>query len=114
MDIPMLMGICMGWNMREPKCQEFLRIWLDKAVDGSTFPGSWTNHQREVSADPRVLGHRHDQSAASLIAWQLDMGFIVPHETYFQYYENPRRVSFHVDSDMSLMRPHTVMVAQGM
>jgi hypothetical protein len=114
MSIPMLMGICMGWNMREPKCREFLRVWLEKAVDGSTFPGSWTNHHHEVSRDPRVLGHRHDQSAASLIAWQLGMNFVAPEETHFQYYENPRRLPFQVDPDMSLIRPHTVMVAQGM
>jgi hypothetical protein len=114
MEIPMLMGICMGWNLKWPQCQAFLSSWLEKASDGVTFPGSWTNRQQEVSTDPRVLGHRHDQSAASLIAWRLNMDLIAPDETYFQYYENSRRVSFQSDPDLGLMKPHTVMVAQGM
>jgi hypothetical protein len=114
MKIPMLMATCMGWDVRQPKCQEFLRVWLEKSTDGSTFPGAWTNRHHEVSHDPRVLGHRHDQSAASLIAWQLGMDFVTPEETLFQYYENPRRVSFREDPDLSLVRPHVVMVAQGM
>ena len=114
MDIPMLMGICMGWDMRHPTCQAFLSQWLAKADDGFSFQGSWTNKQQEVSTDPRVYGHRHDQSVASILAWHLGMNLIIPHETYFQYYENPTRNSFLENPDFSLIKPHTVMVAQGM
>lgn len=112
MRIPMLMGICMGWNMGTLRCQNFLRTWLEKATDGVTFPGSWTNKHHEVSQDPRVYGHRHDQSAASLIAWQTGMDLIIPHETFFQYYENPQKIRF--NGDLSMVKPHSVMVAQGM
>lgn len=112
MDIPMLMGICMGWNMTLLRCQSFLDVWLEKAVDGVTFPGSWTNKHQEVSADPRVYGHRHDQSAASIMAYQMAMPLIVPHETYFEYYRNLRGTPF--DGDLSQVRHHTVMIAQGM
>lgn len=103
MDIPMLMGICMGWNMTHPLCQTFLDQWLAKATDGFSFPGSWTNHNQEVSGDSRVFGHRHDQSVASILAWQQHMNLIIPHETYFEYFPQDRPP-----------HPHTLMVAQGM
>jgi len=112
MNIPMLMGICMGFNMLHPVTVEFLRQWLMYASDGVSFPGSWTNQNHEVSSDPRCNGHRHDQSSASLISWKLGMDQIVPHETYFEYYRHPRGGLF--DGDLSLVRPHTVMIAQGM
>ena len=117
MNIQMLMGICMGWNLTHPLCRSFLNVWLEKAVDHVTFPGSWTNKHHEVSSDPRVYGHRHDQSAASIIAWRLGMNLIVPHETYFEYYRHPNpngpgRGLF--DGNLSLVQPHTVMIAQGM
>lgn len=112
MDITMLMGICMGFNLTHPKTQEFLKRWLFHADNGISFPGSWTNDQQQVSKDPRCKGHRHDQSAASLIAWQLEMDQIIPHETFFEYYQHPRGGLF--DGDLSLIRPHTLMVAQGM
>lgn len=113
-EIPMLMGICMGWNMTKPVCQDFLKRWLVKATDGVTFPGSWTNKNREVSADSRVYGHRHDQTAASIIAHSLEMPLIVAHESYFQYYANSTSTAFAQNSDMSLIRPNVLMVAQGL
>lgn len=107
--IPMLMGICMGWDMRTEKCQEFLRRW-EAAIP--TFPGSWTNSGQTESADPRVLGHRHDQTAASIIAWQLSLPLVIAHETCFQYYQNPQSTPF--NGDLSLIHEPVVMVAQGM
>lgn len=114
MQVNMLMGICMGWDMRQPKCQNFLERWLAKSRDGVSFPGSWTNTRHEVSADPRVYGHRHDQSVASILAHQLDMNLVVPHQTYFMYYENPTKNSFLENPDFSLIPEHVAMVAQGL
>lgn len=111
--IPMLMGLCMGFNMNAEICKEFHKRWFEKANDGITFPGSWHNNNKEVSEDSRVRGHRHDQTAASLIAHQLGMKFIIPHFTYFQYYQNPTNTAFSKDSDMSLINNSVVMVAQG-
>lgn len=113
-NINMLMGICMGWDMRHPKCIEFMRRWQEKSTDGVTFPGAWTNHNQEVSSDPRVKGHRHDQTAASFIAHQMCMELIIAHETYFQYYENPTRNLFVLNPTLEMIRPGVVMVAQGM
>ena len=117
MHIPMLMGICMGFNLAHPRTRTFFSTWMRAANDGISFPGNWTNKNKEVSSDPRVLGHRHDQSVASLIAWNLGMELITPHETYFEYYTHPHptpenRGAF--DGDLSLVKPHTVMLAQGL
>lgn len=112
MKMDMLMGICMGFNMTHPTTQQFFLEWLACAYDGKTFPGSWTNHNHEVSQDPRVYGHRHDQSVASILADKLGMSYLVPHETYFQYYENKKKGIF--DGDFSLIKPRVVMVAQGL
>jgi hypothetical protein len=113
-NIPMLMGICMGFNMSTDICKEFLKRWLEKANDGITFPGCWHNNHNEVSDDPRVLGHRHDQTAASIIAHQLNMKLIISHLTYFQYYENPTNNTYAANPDMSLIYDNVVLIAQGM
>lgn len=77
--IPMLMGLCMGLDLRQERPREFLRRWLHSIP---MFAGSWTNANGEVSKDPRVTGHRHDQTAASLIAHQLQMDMVIPHQTF--------------------------------
>ena len=113
-NIPMLIGGCIGLNMTTDICKEFFKRWLEKANDGVTFPGCWHNNNNEVSNDPRVRGHRHDQTAASIIAYQLDMKFIIPHFTYFQYYQNPTNNTYAMNPDMSLINDSIVLVAQGM
>lgn len=106
----MLMGICMGWDMRTEKCRTFLDQWLASVP---SFPGSWTNAHGEVSPETdRVFGHRHDQSAASIIAHRLNMELTLAHTSYFQYYENPQKTIF--NGDLSMINPGVVMVAQGM
>jgi len=71
-EIPHLMACVMGLNLRSKKSCEFLNQYYARSEDG-TYKGAWTNKNREVSTDGRVLGHRHDQTAASVIAWKLDM-----------------------------------------
>lgn len=44
--------------------------WHAAALAGTPFRGSHRNDLGQVSADPRVLGHRHDQTILSIIAWQ--------------------------------------------
>lgn len=118
-----LMGCCLGLDLAQPKSQEFLARWVEKSLDGKTFPGSWTNAQGQVSADPRVKGHRHDQTAASLIAHQLGMEKVVSHEAQhaggeglFQYADNPAHKAFVYgkDNDMSLIRSGVCLLNQGM
>jgi hypothetical protein len=42
------------------------------------FQADWTNDQGQVSTDPRVKGHRHDQTVISLVRHQ--MGLDVMHQ----------------------------------
>jgi hypothetical protein len=54
----------------------FLERWASLR-DAGAFVGPWTNEGGAASADPRCLGHRHDQSAASWLAH--DMGIPMAH-----------------------------------
>lgn len=75
--IPSCWSAVVGLDFESPKAVEFLRQWKDRAVDGVTFPGpKWSGVHgwpRTASQDPRVKGHRHDQTAASVIAYRLGM-----------------------------------------
>lgn len=84
--LPMLMACCMGLDLTNPRSAEFLRRWHEKAMDGHTFAGPWSNEGQACSKDPRCLGHRHDQTAASVIGGLLGMEQIVGHESHFAYY----------------------------
>lgn len=83
---PHLMASTMGLDFRKHNChaQAFLQQYFAFANDGVTFRGipldspiaiqkTWGNAGDEMSADVRVRGHRHDQTAASVIAWKLGM-----------------------------------------
>jgi hypothetical protein len=83
--IPELSSMVMGLDLRRKDCRSFVADFLALARDGKTFPGFHTNStallQAQqlglayrnvgfVSSDARVLGHRHDQTAASVLAWR--------------------------------------------
>ena len=79
----MLMGCFMGFNLRDERTNRFVDEWLRLAKERKTFVGSHTNHNLEVSSDVRVQGHRHDQSVASLLAYQMNMPLLAT--PMFQY-----------------------------
>jgi len=72
---PHMMACVMGLDLQTTKARLFLQRYYDLANDGITFRGAWTNKNHEVSDDDRVLGHRHDQTAASVVATKLGMKF---------------------------------------
>ncbi|MDF2633461.1 MAG: hypothetical protein K0R78_335 [Pelosinus sp.] len=76
---------CTGLNFNNKRAVAFLRYWHEKANDNITFLGAWENSAGQVSKDSRVLGHRHDQTAASVIAYKLNMD-IMPRDYFFSYY----------------------------
>jgi hypothetical protein len=86
-----------GLSLRDPKATEFLRQWLGYAVDGTTFPGpKWSGVHgapRTASEDPRVKGHRHDQTAASVIAWRLGMMNWLAKAEFAQYFDDDRNAT---------------------
>lgn len=70
--IPQITATVFGLDFRHNIAVQFLHEWerLEKA---GAFKGPWVNTDGEASIDPRVLGHRHDQTAASVVAHRLGM-----------------------------------------
>jgi len=80
--IPEVSSYCVGLNFHWDSCNRLLDEWCDS---WPTFPGPHTNIHRDpetskglpdrnagfCSNDPRVKGHRHDQTALSVIAYRL-------------------------------------------
>jgi hypothetical protein len=72
-----------GLNFKNEKATHFFDRWLKLAKEEITFCGDWNNEKKQCSNDERCLGHRHDQTTASIIAHQLEMERINPH--FMQY-----------------------------
>jgi hypothetical protein len=81
-----LMGCCFGLNLKSKKCLEFVEECTNHAMDGICFPGDWKNDRLQVSADPKVFGHRHDQTVMTILAHKMGMNnFLLGHNTFFTY-----------------------------
>jgi hypothetical protein len=113
--MPMYMACCMGVCLSNPRSVRFMEE-LAKNCKRETLFGAWTNHNQEVSTDPRCTGHRHDQSVGSIIASQLGMRQLIGHETFFMYYGNKAGTAFRYGAvnDMSSVPESIVMLSQGM
>jgi hypothetical protein len=70
---PHVIATAFGLDTRQAIAQQFLAEYLRLATEGTAFQGGLSNHDLSMSKDRRVLGHRHDQTAASVIAWRLGM-----------------------------------------
>lgn len=111
---PHLMACCMGLDLTTDICNEFLDKWFDHANDGISFPGPWSNDNFEASKHPRVKGHRHDQTVASYLTWDLGMrNWLIPRDTFFTYYSAGMKLNQNIklitqggvrDSDLKLVR----------
>lgn len=89
---PMLMACCMGFDVQNPIAKEFLDRYIAAASDGVSYQGGWTNENLQVSSDQRCFGHRHDQSLASILAYQLGMTITNAQDTYFAYVEHRGKI----------------------
>jgi hypothetical protein len=86
MRMPEINAAALGLDLRSAVGNEFLDRWLAEAQAGLAFRGvqeplensvhyddvKW-NRGNRVSADPRVRGHRHDQTVAGLLAFELGL-----------------------------------------
>ena len=70
--IPKIATHSLGLDLEKSIAQEFLSQWMAAANNGS-FRGPRDNTNGAASSDPRVMGHRQDLSAASVIANRLGM-----------------------------------------
>lgn len=84
-NIKMIMACCMGFNMIHASSEDFINEYYKAATDGISYIGSWTNGANEVSTDKRVMGHRHDQSVASILIHKLNLNILTGNETFFMY-----------------------------
>jgi len=93
--MPSCRACVMGLDLTHAVSREFLREWKTRAGDGVTFPGpKWSGVRgwpRTASPDPRVKGHRHDQTAASVIAARLGMTAWWSRSEFSHYFDNDRR-----------------------
>lgn len=77
-DIPQVIGGAFGLNLKHPAGAALFAEYLRLAQDGAAFRGPIANSRGEASSDPRVLGHRHDQTVASVIAHRLGVKLTRP------------------------------------
>jgi hypothetical protein len=83
---PQVVATSFGLNLRHPIGAKFLSEYF-RLAQTRAFCGPWTNTNNPKAVidwaqaasrmgpcgPPDVIGHRHDQTAASVIAWQLGM-----------------------------------------
>ena len=69
--IPHVVATAFGLNLRTHVGKEFLSEYF-RLAQTNAFCGPWKNENGSCGPED-VLGHRHDQTAASLIAWRLGM-----------------------------------------
>ncbi len=101
--IPLIMGGAIGLSTGHSGAMELLKRMIVYTKDGKTFPGAWKNDKKQVSQDPRVLGHRHDQPALAVEAKRLGMeAFDGP--LYIAYW-----LSTHPEPD-----PRSIFICKGM
>jgi signal peptidase I len=74
-----------GLNFQNDIANKFFDKWLKSAKEEITFCGDWNNNRKQCSNDDRCLGHRHDQTTASIIADELQMERINPHFMQYAY-----------------------------
>jgi len=93
--IPSCWACVIGLDLRQPRVREFVATWKALALDGVTFPGPrWSGIRgwpRTASTDPRVKGHRYDQTAASVVAWKLGMRKWKAKRDFYSYFRNRRK-----------------------
>lgn len=86
MGVPEVNAAALGLNLRDRVATDFLDRWYETARAGTAFRGvreelrsrrdygdvKW-NRSGRASTDPRVRGHRHDQTVAGILAHLLSM-----------------------------------------
>ncbi len=88
--IPHVVATTFGVDMRHPRGRAFLERYYHLAANTRAFCGPWknlsapamagvaTDHLAGQCGPPTTLGHRHDQSCASVIAWELGVPLCDP------------------------------------
>lgn len=101
--VPQIMACILGLDFGCETSNKFLDEWHRLSQDGITFHGPWTNANGEASPDSRVLGHRHDQTAASVVSIRLGMPWV----------SGPDSKLVYKNADIQNVDDHVVIVSCG-
>ena len=82
--IPHVVATAFGLDLRKPIGWNFLAEYYRLASETRTFCGPWKNTPLTPCGPADVRGHRHDQTAASVICWRLGVHLSDPPE-WFAY-----------------------------
>ena len=82
--IPQVAGTAFGIDYQHELGRKFFEEYL-RLAEGEAFCGPWVNDRGQASADPRVRGHRHDQTAASVLAYRLGIPLTHQPEWFSDY-----------------------------
>ena len=104
-----------GINTKSSTALRMLNDWNNYALDGITFRGipkqyqlSETNKNDKgiISKDPRVKGHRHDQTALSYLVWKYKL------KISFMETKNVQSLTSNNENKYSIAIPLTVEIVQ--
>lgn len=73
----------LGLNFNNHASESFFDAWREAKLNG-LFKGSWNNDNQTESRDLRCLGHRHDLSCGSILAYRNGMQ-LQPGDQILQY-----------------------------
>jgi hypothetical protein len=77
-DIDLVIGGAFGLDVHRASSRYMFDELLRLARDGATFRGPWDNEGGRASSSRAVLGHRHDQTVLSVLAWRQAMELTTP------------------------------------
>lgn len=109
-EIDEVSSYCVGLDMRKPENVKMLGWWCSMAATTDLFAGPHTAPHAQgrnkgfVSTDSRVLGHRHDQAALSLIVNRLGMD---------RFSDRPYLTAYHLGYGGLFPNESTVLVNHG-
>ena len=99
--IPHVVATAFGLSLEHPKGRQLLDEYCRLGLETNAFQGPWTNRAPNLCGDASVMGHRHDQTALSVVAWRL--GIPLEEEGLLSY----GKVG---DDDIN---PRTILLADG-
>lgn len=75
--IPHVVATAFGVNAEHPQGKALLEEYY-RLARTTAFCGPWRNTPETPCGNAKVFGHRHDQTALSVIAWKLGLGLTEP------------------------------------
>jgi hypothetical protein len=84
--IPQIVATAFALDLRHEYIKEFCLNLREMADHDEIFPGAWVNDKHQCSRDPRVRGHRHDQTAMSVLCNAMHM-HVLPYIVWPSFFQ---------------------------